>query len=1354
MLAPGETTTVTVSYVPTAVATDSGQLSIVHSGSNSPLIISLDGSGVDSTTVNFTKSTLTTLGALFDPTKLEFGPDGRLYVSELGGTIQVMTVVRNGPNDYEVVENDTLFDIKNTLNHNDQGIAQPGQLGRLITGLLVTGTAENPVIFVSHSDPRFGGGPDGLDLNLDTNSGMVSRLTFNGSSWDRLDLVRGLPRSEENHGTNGLELDPVENILYLAVGGHTNMGARSTNFAPLPEYALSAAVLSIDLDAIGETTYDLPTLDDETRPGVTDFNDPFGGNDGLNQAKLVPGGPVQVYAPGFRNPYDILLTTDGLFVTIDNGPNADWGDVPVNEGPAGNATNDINEPGTSYGDGFHIITGQGYYGGHPNPTRSNPANTFNASNPQSPVSVGNPIESDYLIPGVENNAYHVFGSSTNGLVEYTATNFGGALTGDVLTASYDNTIYRIKINATGDGVDLVEPLFSNVGAVPLDVTAPIGTFGGTVWVTDIGTNQVYVFEPSGGGVGNPDDLDGDGYTNDDEIANGTDPQNGADVPADNDIDFVSDLLDEDDDNDLILDVDDAFAIDEFNGSNIPVGTLYTWENDSPPAGKLLGLGFTGLMHNGTTDWLDQFDKTALTPGGAAGVLTIDSANSGTAFGTTNTQEQAFQFGVNVGGETLPYAARTRLVGPFSGLTPVAGQQMGIYVGTGDQDNYVSLTLTGDAGGSIRLIREVAGVVTDDLTTPLGVALPGPSAIDLWLSINPQTNLLQASYSINQGVRTNVFGELAVPPAWIAASLAVGLMSEDPTDSGEMPVTWDFLGVVTEPLPPTDASALVEVDFPTTFASGAFRITNTSPSGEMIESVVIDLSTSFMPDVVFDPTGDAGDVTGKVFTPDAGEVATGLLSHSFAAPRGGGFDQIEIFFSDFGPGETFTFSIDTDPTSINGAAVPGPSDTGSISGMELSGATSTILFDDNAVLSGQLFSVAGSQFTSRLTLNDDLPAAPSIALVGLSALPAVVFDEMQVVEVSGPVGADVRLLVAEGGLFLAGVPGGGFDIDPFEINTVLQFTEYTGVVGPGGTVAIPVTLQKSAPEAGYNYLFAVVEDTAGATSELSNIAVVEYNDDPPPEVLYRVNAGGSAIAGTPGWVADPVGAPSTFNNAGAALSFTTDITATVDTSALPQGTPAELFATERWDLDAAEELMWEFPITAGQYEVRLYFAESFDFGQQDGFRVFDVLIEGNPVLEEFDIFAVAGGYTAIMRSFVVTSDAVLNIDFLHGVENPIVNAIEILAAAGSGPSSAIGFGSTAPLASLLVSPPTDETEATSTQAVTAESTMAMPFMVEEPLASEPEANDQAVESLFATERSEDESPDVADESLKLAFASPW
>ena len=42
-----------------------------------------------------------------------------------------------------------------------------------------------------------------------------------------------------------------------------------------------------------------------------------------------------------------------------------------------------------------------------------------------------------------------FAFSTNGLDEYTASNFGGAMQGDLLAASHNDTIYRIQLNADG-----------------------------------------------------------------------------------------------------------------------------------------------------------------------------------------------------------------------------------------------------------------------------------------------------------------------------------------------------------------------------------------------------------------------------------------------------------------------------------------------------------------------------------------------------------------------------------------------------------------------------------------------------------------------------------------------------------------------------------------------------------------------------------------------------------------------------------------------------------------------------------------------------------------------------------------
>ncbi|MEL6845079.1 MAG: hypothetical protein AAFP02_17875, partial [Bacteroidota bacterium] len=306
--------------------------------------------------------------------------------------------------------------VKNIPNHNDDGSLASSVNQREATAIVVAGTATNPIIYASSSDVRIGG-PSG-DKNLDTNSGIITRISWNGSSWTAVDLVRGLPRSEENHASHGMELITINgtNYLLLAQGGHTNAGSPSTNFAWVCEYALSGAILAIDLDQLDalpvltdassgrQYVYDLPTLDDPTRanangiadpnaPGYNgiDINDPFGGNDGLNQAKVVINGPVQIFSSGYRNCYDIVVTESGAVIATDNGANGGWGGYPENEGMSGTVTNRYRpgEPGSTSADNgeakvdnkdhLTLITSDiqnysfgSFYGGHPNPVRANP----------------------------------------------------------------------------------------------------------------------------------------------------------------------------------------------------------------------------------------------------------------------------------------------------------------------------------------------------------------------------------------------------------------------------------------------------------------------------------------------------------------------------------------------------------------------------------------------------------------------------------------------------------------------------------------------------------------------------------------------------------------------------------------------------------------------------------------------------------------------------------------------------------------------------------------------------------------------------------------------------------------------
>src|SRR5436309_12259444 len=141
----------------------------------------------------------------------------------------------------------------------------------------------------------------------------------------------------------------------------------------------------------------------------------------------------------------------------------------------------------------------------------------------------------------------------------------------------------------------------------------------------------------------------------------------------------------------------------------------------------------------------------------------------------------------------------------------------------------------------------------------------------------------------------------------------------------------------------------------------------------------------------------------------------------------------------------------------------------------------------------------------------------------------------------------------------------------------------------------------------------------------------------PVVVYRVNAGGPALSGTPGWTADTTAAPSPYVNAAATGNTIYSTTTAIDMSdaSIPAGTPAALFQSERWDGPSVPEMQWNFSVTPGAYAVRLYFAELYSSAQTVGGPVFHVAIEGNPVLTNFDVYAAVGANKALMKSFQVT-----------------------------------------------------------------------------------------------------------------------
>ncbi|MDS0300842.1 malectin domain-containing carbohydrate-binding protein [Halogeometricum sp. S1BR25-6] len=886
-LAPGESTDIPVTFSPSSADSASATLSVAHTGSNDPLTVSLSGDGASAVDPDFTKSKLDGFSA-GNPTAIDVGPDGRFYVSVQSGTVYVLDVERTGDNSYEVVGQVATDAIKQIPNHDDFGEYNAGENDRQITGLTVGGTAENPIVYVSSSDPSIDVGQD--DDDTDTNSGTISRLTLSpgsdgvlqSSEVDHDVMVLGLPRSEENHATNGLDLSADGDTLYVAQGGNTNKGAPGDNFGHTPEFALSAAILEVDLAQIEadyqaknlqnydgsypdlEFYYAIPTIQNDDGTDGDDL--PFGGNDGINQAKIVEDGPVQVYSPGYRNPYDLVVTTSGQIYAADHGPNGGWGGQPADASgnivaDAASVTNHPNEDG-SYSKSDELVkVDEGVYGGHAAPIRANPTGAdiydengnlvfdITESNSPVPASVVNPAEADYIPPTsgspdpgapagsantmVDQNGDKVLFGPTGGTAEYTASNFGSAMQGDLLQVELGGSVKRIQLSADGETATNVETVF-NTGSQPLGIATvgDDGPFPGIVLTANRGSGDVTIFEPvdygtdgSGDGqqcTGADDaslDEDGDGYDNADELDAGTDPCSAASTPVDFDGDGESNLNDPDDDNDGLDDTEDPFAVDPNNGLDTTLPVQYDF-SELGLFGES-GQGWTGLMTNGQ-DYQELYDPTEMTVGGAAEVLTVEGVPNGDAYSDTNTQQYGFQFGVDTPDQ--PFTVETT-VSSFP-ENPANYQSAGLFIGTGDQSDYVKLVAAADGGsGGVQFAKEVDDTFQDQGTTSDSAVAGGSPT--LRMTVDPTTDpapnngveefAVTAEYEID-GETTQV-DTTAVPASWFDSSdgvaPAVGVISTS-NGASAFPATWTDISVdyVNPPAntPPTaDAGADVTVE---------------------------------------------------------------------------------------------------------------------------------------------------------------------------------------------------------------------------------------------------------------------------------------------------------------------------------------------------------------------------------------------------------------------------------------------------------------------------------------------------------------------------------------------------------------
>jgi alpha-L-arabinofuranosidase len=147
---------------------------------------------------------------------------------------------------------------------------------------------------------------------------------------------------------------------------------------------------------------------------------------------------------------------------------------------------------------------------------------------------------------------------------------------------------------------------------------------------------------------------------------------------------------------------------------------------------------------------------------------------------------------------------------------------------------------------------------------------------------------------------------------------------------------------------------------------------------------------------------------------------------------------------------------------------------------------------------------------------------------------------------------------------------------------------------------------------------------------------------------------------------------------------------------------DLYRSERYSMDS-----FSWPVPNGKYVVKLHFAETFDGITGPGQRVFSFNVQGQE-FKDFDVWVKAGGP---LRAYVETvpveiTDGKLKVTFIPKVENPQINAIEIIPQGANETSTA----SSAPAANTVAAtapPPTPA--AISDQATTSTSPDAIPVL---------------------------------------------
>jgi hypothetical protein len=286
----------------------------------------------------------------------------------------------------------------------------------------------------------------------------------------------------------------------------------------------------------------------------------------------------------------------------------------------------------------------------------------------------------------------------------------------------------------------------------------------------------------------------------------------------------------------------------------------------------------------------------------------------------------------------------------------------------------------------------------------------------------------------------------------------------------------------------------------------------------------------------------------------------------------------------------------------------------------------------------VYSFHASYALDKLSISLDTPADLAI-LVLSSANPATCFASGGSVEVPSIAQGVTYYIVVDGSESGSYTMHVYCDLPPGTTPTPTATRTVTATVGPSPTWTVTATVGPS--------------PTSTKTRTPSGLWEIYLPIVRKPGIEFLVDCGADTdYTDTTGriWLADKQYAPGSWGYVEDSGDFSNY------REFDPPNPDQRLYQTQRW---AEGRFGYRFDVPNGTYDAELHFAELYrrDAGQ----RKFNVDIEGQRKLEEFDICAEAGGpFIALVRTFTVTvSDQQLFVEFAPGtVENPVINALRV------------------------------------------------------------------------------------------------